>query len=313
MQRTVLALFLPFVLLALLCAYWYRKCRHDSCLLKRRLILSVLIVLYISYIGLARRLLSVLYCIRIHDGQTLDHSANELRWSQDTSVVCYEGAHAILFGLLTVPMILAVLFAFPLISGTLLIQARKKELLGTVTLKETFGFMFQAYKEKYIFWDCVILLRKAALALIAIFGWSLGGNMQGLIAVCILMVALYMQQCFKPFNESFDSLNSGESVSLLLSLVTFLSGVFLNDPSISQGGRIFFSILVIIANLAFVLASVYDIYSKMLRVLRLKLEMDNVYLRDEEKKVAYKLVSTWVRHQYSELASRWKDRSFSRS
>jgi len=196
-------------------------------------------------------------------------------------------------------MIFLVLLAFPIASAMFLFVARKNQSLDTIELKETFGFMFQAYKEEYLFWDCTILFRKAALALVVIFGGTLGGNMQGLIAICILGLSFYLHMTFLPYNETFASLNVSEKYSLSVSLITFLSGVFVSSSSTTPEGRVFCSIVVLIFNLSFVLYSVKDIYLSALRFFRLKLEEDNVPINKEE--VHFKLVAMWLRHQCAEL------------
>ena len=92
--------------------------------------------------------------------------------------MCYEDSHALLVGLLVVPLIIAVVFGFPIGSAICLLAARKNEALNSDAVRETYGFMFQAYKEEFAFWDCMILLRKAALALTVTFGTPMGSNIQ---------------------------------------------------------------------------------------------------------------------------------------
>lgn len=304
-SKTIMSLVLPLVLLSILALFWTVKHLCNLQLLKRRLTLSLLIVLYISYIGIARRAFSVLYCVRIPDGSTLEDSTNKLYWSQDTSVVCYEGSHLVLLGSLALPMIFLVLLAFPIASAMFLFVARKNQALDTIELKETFGFMFQAYKEEYVYWDVTILFRKAALALVVIFGATLGGNMQGTIAVSILAFSFYMHMNFLPYNETFDSLNTSEKYSLSVSLITYISGVFCGNSSTTPEGRVFCSIVVLIFNLGFVVYSVKDIYLSALRYMRLQLEEHNFPNLNKEE-VHFKLVAMWLRHQCSEILTACK-------
>lgn len=289
---------MPGFLLAMICLFWTIWHRNDKELLKRRVILSMLIVLYISYIGLARRLFSVLYCVPGPSDWLLEDSTDQFHWSQDTSVVCFEGSHAILLLIFALPLIFAVLLSFPIASAIFLFAARGNQALSSPVVKETLGFMYQAYKEDYVFWDCAILLRKAALALIVTFGLSLNGNIQGLLAVCIVGIALYLQLTFMPFNDDFYTLNMKEKYSLTISFVTFLAGVFLSDASVPSAARIVISVFVLVANLSFVLYSLHDIYIMVLRVVRLSLQHHNISV---ERKSHFKLLSAWAQQQFSEL------------
>ena len=80
----------------------------------------------------------------------------------------------------------------------------------------------------------------------------------------------------------------------------------MNDSAIHSQGRFSFSLLVTLVNLGFIFYSVFDVYVKLLKVFRLKLEKDHVPIRDEE--IHVKLMAMWVQHQCLQLASKVKEK-----
>jgi len=98
---------------------------------------------------------------------------------------------------------------------------------------ETFGLLYRGYKENTVYWDSLILLRKAVLAIIATFAIPLRGSLQGLLSVAVLVLSLFTQTIFRPFKEELGNLNGLEATSLLISIITFLTGVIM-DESITQ-------------------------------------------------------------------------------
>lgn len=223
----------------------------------------------------------------------------KLFWSQDTSVACFEGSHAVLFGLFAVPMALIVLVGFPVITAACLILFRKRNALESIEIKEMFGFLYQAYKKEYVFWDSFIFLRKAALALVSIFGTSLGTNLQGLIATCILNLCVGLQIILQPYNDLFGDLNRNESFSLIVSLLIFIWGLFLDDSNMTNGGRIFLSIVVIVCISSFVVYFIGDIYVHALKLFRLELELNDVPLKEQE--IHFILAARWICYQFAKF------------
>lgn len=298
--RVVISVLLPFVVLAIGAVFWRRAIPNDLQVLKRRLILTTVVVFYISYIGWVEHLSLVLNCVNIPTGLSLQDSVSRNSWTGDTAVECFTGSHAILVGVLAVPMIVIVLLGFPIGSAIYLYQKKKSgELEEEKNVKEKFGFMYSAYTEKCVFWDCIVMLRKAALALVLAFSSSLRSNVQGLTAVCILIFCLYLQTRLMPYRKEYKTLNSLEIFSLLVCIFAFMSGLYFNDPSVSEAGRMAVSVLVVLLIGSFVICFLYDLYWKAVTYCQLSLDTDGIaYKRDDS---GSRIILIWIRQRFRRM------------
>lgn len=237
-QATLISL--PVFVFLLISLAWIRNyfnsSHHGKRVLVRRCILTVVVVFYVSYISLIKAAINMFYCVDVHDGTTLEEiDDTHAYWALDTSIRCYAGSHRNLMLYVAVPVLfLSVTFPFSLAVG--LIFARENRKLETVWVQETVGLFFRGFERNYVYWDSMILLRKAVLATIVVFAYSLGGNLQGLLAVGLLVLSLFLQMSFRPFKETYENLNRLESTSLLVSILTFLIGVTLNDSEMTSNG-----------------------------------------------------------------------------
>lgn len=95
------------------------------------------------------------------------------------------------------------------------------------------------------------MLRKAILSIIVVFSYPLGGQIQGLLATLVLIFSLYFHQKCAPFRQEFSALNLHESVSLLVSCVTFVLGQFFNADKSSDMTRTLIAVVIIVCNTSF--------------------------------------------------------------
>lgn len=251
MIRQALVVSLPIFVLSTICLFWtqrYFKTHQSQGYLAKRYLLTLVVVAYASYISLTRAAINVFYCVDVYDGITLDTvDQTHPYWAVDTSVRCFEGSHLYLIIFVAIP-VLVFAFVFPLCLATVFVVVRSRGKLNSAWIQETLGLFFRGFEEKYIFWDSTIMLRKALLAAIAVFAYSLGGNLQGLLALFVLILSLFLQATLCPFNSNFEHLNLLESLSLLVNSLTFLCGIILNDErlksAIIEVGLIVFVLLV---------------------------------------------------------------------
>lgn len=201
--------------------------------------------------------------------------------------------HAALVGALVAPMILLILAAFPTSSAVYLTQKRRNGLLDTIAVREKFGFMYAAYTDECVFWDSVIMLRKASLALVLIFGTSLRSNVQGLTALLILILSLYLQMQYTPYRNEYETFNALEVFSLLVCIFIFMSGLFFNDPSVSEAGRMVVSVAAVVLICGFVFYFLYNLYLKAAKYCRLTLVRDGETIRAEDTR--FTIISKWLR------------------
>ena len=241
----------PIVITALYLVFWafaLRDVVDRLGYLIRRCVLSIAAVSYLSYIAVTKTALNVLYCVDVESSTELDVSTTTKYWAADTSLECYHGSHFVLLGTVGWPVLVLFSFAFPVGVACILILQRRRGELRSASLHESFGFMFRAYNEKVVFWESVIMARKALLAVAVTFAYPLGGNLQGVLCVCVLMFAHYIHTLFSPFRPEFDELNKYEGLSLLMSAFTLASGLFFNDDHASASVRVLLTVVVFCGN-----------------------------------------------------------------
>ena len=249
--RTVVNVMVPMVVTALYFIFWtfaLLRIKETADYLIKRCALSFMAVSYLSYIALTRVAVNVLACVDVYDSATLDDDSTTAYWAVDTSLECYKGSHTVLAVLIGWPMLLLFSVGFPVAFASVLISQRSKGGLKGELLFEAAGFMYRAYSGDYVFWESIIMLRKAVLAIVVVFSYSLGGNLQGVLAVFVLTAALYFQAVCRPFRSEFEDLNKYEGLSLLTSASTFLSGLIFNDDRTSNLVRILLTVVVGLAN-----------------------------------------------------------------
>lgn len=297
-SRSILSVSLPFFSLVVATAYWTWTNYEKKAVLIRRLIMSVVVVVYISYSSLVEELLSAISCVKINTGEKSD-----FYWASDTSLKCLHGSHAVLVGVLILPLILSVLLTFPVGSAVYLFLKRCDGKLDDPEVKEKFGFMYGAYTDKCVFWDCVVLLRKVVLAAVVVFGASLVSNIQNIFAVSILFVSVYLQTRFLPYHEDFKDFNSLETHSLLVSAFTFLSALFINDPSVGDDGGLLVSIFVVSLIVTFILRVIITLYLKVVKYCELSLRLKGQIIETTRGPI---IVMQLIRYSWTNATQRLK-------
>ena len=209
----------------------------------KRLLLSFLVVSYVSYQSITSTAVGALSCIRVQDSciDSTDPAAilqeDSIYWSVDTSIKCYEGSHTIIAATLGWPLVTLFSMGFPMTMALALIHTKHEDRESNNWMREASGFLYSAYRQKLVFWESLVALRKALLVLTATFAYTFGGNVQGILAVCILTVALFLHLFFRPFRSDYDRLNALESAALMIGQLIFACGLLLNDEGLSNGGR----------------------------------------------------------------------------
>ena len=212
----------------------------------KRLVLSYLVVAYIAYESVTKTAVNVLVCITI-DHFCDDTSASSRFWAVDTSVECNEGSHSVLVGTLGWPVVLLFSLGFPVGLAFALVFIRRYAPERDVWYNEATGFLYRAYDDRFFFWESMIMLRKSLLAVIVAFGYSLGPNMQCVLALGVLTVARYFHTLCRPFDQAFDELNAYESASLFVSQLAFIGGLLFNDSYVANEVHILVTVVLFLA------------------------------------------------------------------
>ena len=339
-ERAVFAVVMDIVtvlgVLLLFCAFWgiVTVIRHeDWCYLWKKLGMSFFVVSYLSYIALTSTSIHILTCLEVHDSVEVANDSTTAYWVADTNIRCYEGSHAVLKHTLGWPLLVVFSFGFPVVVLCITVFADEQK-RDQGNRKEILGFLYQSYRKRYCFWETIVLLRKAALAVVVMLAYPLGPNLQVMFSASVFTVALYLQTVCRPFGEDengqngqrdaadeqndqqdaadgqnerrdaadeqnerrdaadeqnerrdaadgqnerrdaadgqndqqdavdgrngqqdaakeLDRLNDLESISLLVSLLTFVSSLCFDAENVSSGVRLFVSLAILALNLVF--------------------------------------------------------------
>lgn len=249
--RTLVSLFVPGIVMSIFAAIWgfitFKESKAPSYFWKR-LILTVVAVTYISYLGLTKLAVRMFYCVDVSENVFSDSRTKYL--ALDTAIKCYEKGH---FSLVVIAVLILVLVSllFPLTIAFILSRNNVQQLHVDGWTHETVGFLFRGFKEQFMFWESLIMFRKACLSVIVVFSYPLGGQAQGHLALVLLLFCLYLQQVCSPYRKEFHALNYFESGSLLVSCLTFILGQFFTNERCSESTKTLVEITIILANTAF--------------------------------------------------------------
>eukprot|EP00210_Caulerpa_lentillifera_P003956 g3775.t1 len=138
----------------------------------------------------------------------------------------------------------------------------------------------RAFKEKFAYWESIVMFRKACLSVIVVFSYPLGGDSQGLLASILLFFCLYIHLTIKPYRKEFKILNHYESMALLVSGLTFNLGVFFVNDRCIDSIRTLLAILIILGNSVFFLVLCLAFFYHSMVHLRVVLQCENIPLPD---------------------------------
>ena len=297
---------IPALIVAFFVIFWIAasyKCAQTWMYCAKRILLSYLVVIYLAYVTITKTAANALLCIRVHES---DDEAT-LYWAMDTSIQCYQASHAVLVGAFALPALLIVSFGFPVTLAIVLIRARRPEPSSMPSwLTESTGFLYRAYDDKLSFWESIIMLRKSLLAVIVASGSVLDGNVQGVMAVCVLTVALYIHTLFQPFKKEFGPLNLYEGASLVVSQLTFVSGSLFNNDSVEESVRILLTVFLWMMIIALSFFLLFRLIGAIVCYSYAFFEVEGIDIPDTwgPCRVFYKFLALKCREQFSSLTKR---------
>eukprot|EP00210_Caulerpa_lentillifera_P007463 g7133.t1 len=258
----------------------------------KRSVLAALAICYLSYLSITRVAVMFFYCVGVHTNEEFSSNEETYYWALDTSIQCSASYHkkfmvfgGILFGLFSV--------GFPLISAAVLVLFRKDSGHDDPQwMADILGFLYRAYRREFVYWESIVLLRKALLSVIAVFSYHLGRYTQGLLASSILSVCLFFQTICKPYRHEFETVNNQESRSLLVSGITFTLAQFFMKDKANQTVKVSLSVLLMITIIGFTSYMVVSIAICYYDIIKTHLKLAGV-LTDDDKS-SWGVISAWV-------------------
>lgn len=141
--------------------------------------------------------------------------------ASDTTIECYKGKHIPIM-LVSVLFLALYTLGLPVSSAVAITLLRKRiaaELAGKrmPKVKGMLGFVYDGYEQNFLWWESVVMLRKAFVVAVIVFFCN-DAYLQALFAAFVGLVSLVTQTSFMPFdNFSHDVI---ESVGLFLIVCT---------------------------------------------------------------------------------------------
>ena len=140
-----------------------KKCKLSYDKIKDYTILSITLMLFLSYSMLVKLCFSMFKC---------PYVAGKAYLMADLQEPCYEGDHKMYTWLLTVPQIILYVFGLPTIA--ILLVLRNKDILYSKKFYTRYGLLYMGYREGREWWEGIIALRKISIVAIGTFGTLMG-------------------------------------------------------------------------------------------------------------------------------------------
>lgn len=95
-------------------------------------------------------------------------------------------------------------------------------------------------------WEVIIFIRKASLACLMAFTYSLEPELQSVLAMAVLMVSLFVHLWVWPYRENCRSFNRMEALSLFTSSMAFYNVLLIENGNVDKLVGDVFSIVVVV-------------------------------------------------------------------
>lgn len=264
--RIAFPMMLLVIIVSIFFLYWLRLYHvkgESIAYFRSRTIITFLVVLFFAYEFITQELMRTLNCVgidvvdesEVQDSYAKYSIARGTYWGEDTSLKCYEGSHARLAGALGGPGLVVFSIGIPFFLLIFLLWNKENDRLNDQSFLNTYGFIFQNYRERYVYWEVAIMFRKALVGGIVVFAYPLGPNLQGVFALGVLIVSLVLHLVALPYK--YKMLNVLEGASLVVSIFMFYSGIVFNDSNTSNIARVFLSTLLVLLNVGLVILFVF--------------------------------------------------------
>eukprot|EP00210_Caulerpa_lentillifera_P006697 g6399.t1 len=281
--RTLINLLVPGIVIIIYIAYWGYIKVHKSkawAFLWKRALLSIIVVIYISYLGLTKLAVRVFHCVKVFDSENHLASSWTWYWAVDTAIKCYGKEHSALISVGVIVLALVTL-CFPFISASVITSYKDQRQNPESWINETMGFLYRAFKDRFMYWESIVMVRKAFLSVIIVFSYPLGGQLQASLALLLLMLSLCLQTVCTPYREEFSALNRYESASLFISSVTLILGQFLDSDRCSSNVKLSIVFFIVCLNVTTFLVLLITYLASGVDHMKATLEEEGIQIPDD--------------------------------
>ena len=214
---------------------------------------SVIIMLFMAHVTLTRSSLSLLTCVEVGDGNRY--------MLEDLEVQCGSSeANKFQYG---IGLMGFIFYGIGIPALAFVVLFRRRHLLTKPRNMRVYGFIYSGFKTKWYYWESLVSLRKVGISFAAIFLGQVGPFTQALAAQLILVIAAVIHARARPYTRVL--LNNMESLSIGVSLVTFIGGLYLfSEEASSAGLRTLLTTIIIGSNAVFLSLAAYFMVATMM-------------------------------------------------
>ena len=205
---------------------------------KRELITTMIVLFFLVHPNIVKLMFSAFACTEI-EGKGF--------WLvENLEIECWDQKHTFYALGVALPSILVWGIGTP--SLVLLFMYKQRRCLFKEHNKVRFGFLFNGYKTSEFYWEFLILYRKMAVLVLAVFLNTLIQT-QALTCLLVLVCSLYLHRLKDPFVE--DHLNYLENLAIFTATVTIYSGVYYLSDELGEFAKLILFFLILGSNLYF--------------------------------------------------------------
>ena len=201
---------------------------------------TIINILFLVHPAILKTTMQLYACTNIEGTFYLDIFMDDKCWSGDHKqyavTVAFPGL--ILWGL-----------GLPFMAFYKLKKLNNQRLLKIKEKKEVYGFLYLGYSRQKYWWELVILSRKVIILIALIWLNRISVVIQALVALSMLMFAIYLQHSNKPYNGQI--INNIEILSLIVGMVTVYAGLWYLTGDLGEETEIFLFVIMLTVNLFF--------------------------------------------------------------
>ncbi|EAR93712.2 transmembrane protein, putative (macronuclear) [Tetrahymena thermophila SB210] len=213
----------------------------QSCIQKTKMNCSIIICafnycLYANLPSMVNLIIGTISCVEVGGGYYV---------KLFTSVECDQN-HAKKQKIILWPLLFLWAVTIPLMQFLILVTKRRS--LHTISMKFSFGFLYNEYSKRCFWWEIVKTFQKIIIILVLNIYES-----KVIVKGCIVLAIVFMQMCFSLNQQPFliADLNKTDFISSIVSCLTISLGIILNNYNQSYISQVIIYILVAIINFAF--------------------------------------------------------------
>ena len=204
---------------------------------------TIVVLLYMHYPTACDGALSMFACKYVYD---------RLYLIADMQEACYEGRHEWMLLMLGLPQMCLYVVGLPL-AGLLLLW-RKRHKLTNAKCVYRYGLLYTGYRQETYYWEFIVVLRKASVVVVSVFGILAGVEDQTLLTIVVLFLFLLLHIMMRPFDTADAHqhvLHLLESGALSVCFLTMWSGLVFFRGKLDGDAAVVLTIVVFTLNTFF--------------------------------------------------------------